>query len=155
MANRRTSTLLLCALAVLSLVGAASCRQDTETAAVPSDFEYPDSKFWAHCVSTVALGRERSPLFDGLEVDVNYSESQDKIFMGHELYDTIHGLTAHASKEPPNAQLTNSPTRGCAAGRRTSGELRGGTPHLRRACYSPMAISPSALAVTRMVAPGG
>ena len=93
MANRHTSTLLLCALAVLSLVGAASCRQDTETAAVPSDFEYPDSKFWAHCVSTVALGRERSPLFDGLEVDVNYSESQDKIFMGHELYDTIHGLT--------------------------------------------------------------
>ena len=81
------------ALAILCLAGATACRHETDPAAVRSDFEYPQSKFWAHGVSTVALGRERSPLFDGLEVDINYSEYQDLVFMGHELYDTIHGLT--------------------------------------------------------------
>ena len=59
----------------------------------PSTFSYPASKSWAHCVSTVERGRQAAPLFDGMEVDMNYSDWQDCLFMGHELYDTIHGLT--------------------------------------------------------------
>lgn len=34
--------------------------------------------------------------FEGMEVDLNYSEYQNRIFMGHELCDTIVGLTFDA-----------------------------------------------------------
>lgn len=87
MANR-----LLC---ILSLLLLAACRHDPVNL-LPDDassFPYPSSKYWAHCVSSVELGREKAPLFDGLEVDINYSAWQDQIFMGHELRDTIKGLT--------------------------------------------------------------
>ncbi|MBR3413046.1 MAG: hypothetical protein IKG81_10210 [Bacteroidales bacterium] len=58
--------------------------------------EYPDSKIWAHGVSWVWSGREAEAHFEGMEVDLNYSEYQDQLFMGHELYDTIRGLTFEA-----------------------------------------------------------
>lgn len=67
---------------------ASCCRNDN----LPP-YHYPESKYWAHCVSSVELGRQRAPLFDGLEVDMNYSAWQDQLFMGHELWDTIKGLT--------------------------------------------------------------
>lgn len=69
-----------------SIILIASCERNEK-------FEYPTSKYWAHCVSNVDLGRKTAPLFEGLEVDMNYCEYQDKIFMGHDLRDTINGLT--------------------------------------------------------------
>ena len=58
-----------------------------------TSFPYPESKYWAHGVNTVELGREKAPLFGGLEVDINYSAWQDQLFVGHDLEDTINGLT--------------------------------------------------------------
>ena len=83
MANR------LWALIVLSVL-TVSCTRETFN--VPS-FDYPDSKFWAHRVNTVSDARERALLFDGLEVDLNYNEHQDLLFVGHDLWDTINGVS--------------------------------------------------------------
>ena len=58
--------------------------------------QYPDSKIWAHGASGVWSGREAESRFEGMEVDLNYSEYQDLIFMGHELSDTIKGLAFDA-----------------------------------------------------------
>ena len=82
MANR---THLLAAAALLF----AACVKEPPV----SDFQYPESKVWAHGVNDTLVAQAKSPLFDGLEIDVNYSEYQDQLFMGHELYDTIHHLT--------------------------------------------------------------
>lgn len=68
----------------------SSCTRDT---LVPSSYNYPDSKYWAHGVNTVEQVHEKATLFDGLEVDLNYNEYQNKIFVGHELWDTVLGLS--------------------------------------------------------------
>ena len=56
------------------------------------NFEYPQSKIWAHRVNDTASAREKSKVFDGLEVDAIYSEHQDKIFVGHNPEDTANNL---------------------------------------------------------------
>lgn len=56
------------------------------------DFNYPKSKVWAHRVNDTATAKEKSKSFDGLEVDVYYSEYQDKIFVGHNAEDTANNL---------------------------------------------------------------
>lgn len=56
------------------------------------NFEYPQSKIWAHRVNDTASAREKSKVFDGLEVDAIYSEHQDKIFVGHNIEDTANNL---------------------------------------------------------------
>lgn len=76
---------------ILLALMATACHHESDVN--PSTFRYPASKYWAHCVSSVELGRAKAPLFDGLEVDMNYSACQDQLFMGHELWDTIKGLT--------------------------------------------------------------
>lgn len=58
-----------------------------------SDFCYPESRVWAHSTTDTNIAKQKEPLFDGLELDVNYSEYQDKIFMGHELIDTLNCIT--------------------------------------------------------------
>lgn len=58
-----------------------------------SDLKYPKSKLWAHRANDTAVAREKSKCFDGLEVDVFYSEWQNKIFVGHNIEDTINELT--------------------------------------------------------------
>lgn len=56
------------------------------------DFNYPQSKIWAHRVNDTASAREKSKMFDGLELDAIYSEHQDKIFVGHNIEDTANNL---------------------------------------------------------------
>lgn len=56
------------------------------------DFNYPQSKVWAHRVNDTASAREKSKIFAGLEVDAIYSEYQDKIFVGHNPEDTANNL---------------------------------------------------------------
>lgn len=90
MANR-----LIC---ILSLLLLAACHgdPDAQRPALEAPFSYPASKFWAHRVNTVAEGREKAPLFDGLETDINYSAFQDQLFIAHGLDDTLSGLTFEA-----------------------------------------------------------
>ena len=73
---------------ILALILLASCAKTPFSA-----FQYPESKVWAHGVNDTLIAQQKSQLFDGLELDVNYSEYQDQIFIGHELYDTINRLT--------------------------------------------------------------
>ena len=56
------------------------------------NFNYPQSKIWAHKVNDTATAREKSKKFAGLEVDAIYSEYQDKIFVGHNPEDTANDL---------------------------------------------------------------
>lgn len=77
-------------LLLLLIVVATACRRETSSLA---PFEYPESKYWAHGVSTVELGRDKAALFEGLEVDICYSAWQNELFMAHDLWDTIKGLT--------------------------------------------------------------
>ena len=80
--NSQFSTLLLLAVLVFS-----GCTHN---------FHYPDSKIWAHGATGVWLGRQAEEKFDGMEIDLNYSAYQDAIFLGHELCDTLKGLTLGA-----------------------------------------------------------
>lgn len=54
---------------------------------------YPESKIWAHKVNDTIVAQQKELLFDGLEVDVQYSTFQNEFFIGHELVDTNNGLT--------------------------------------------------------------
>ena len=75
---------LTLAILVILLLLLTNCRQP--------DFEYPQSKIWAHRVNDTATAREKSKKFVGLEVDAIYSEHQDKIFVGHNIEDTANNL---------------------------------------------------------------
>lgn len=57
-----------------------------------TDFNYPQSKVWAHKVNDTATAREKSKKFAGLEIDAIYSNYQDKIFVGHNPGDTANNL---------------------------------------------------------------
>lgn len=60
-------------------------------------YRYPDNKFWAHGASGVWLGRNAEERFGGrMEVDINYSPHRDCLFLGHDLCDTLKGLTLDA-----------------------------------------------------------
>lgn len=74
---------ILFAILLLSAI-AESCTK--------SGFQYPDSKIWAHRVNDIEMAKSKSSYFDGLEVDVVYSEFQKKIFVGHDLKDTINNI---------------------------------------------------------------
>lgn len=56
-------------------------------------FSYPSSKVWAHEVDDTNTAKEKQKLFDGLELNLNYSEYQHQVFIGHELYDTAKNVT--------------------------------------------------------------
>ncbi|MBO4613565.1 MAG: hypothetical protein J5709_00450 [Bacteroidales bacterium] len=56
------------------------------------DFNYPQSKVWAHKVNDTISAREKSKKFAGLEFDALYSEYQEKIFVGHNPEDTANNL---------------------------------------------------------------
>ena len=62
------------------------------TSCTRPDFEYPESKIWAHRVNDTTAAMEKSKHFDGLEVDIFYSGYQDKIFVGHDIEDTTNNL---------------------------------------------------------------
>ena len=53
----------------------------------------PSNKVWAHRVNTIAELQEKENLFEGLETDLLYSFHQNKIFVCHDVEDTIDGLT--------------------------------------------------------------
>ena len=92
MANSRILYLsLVLGLFVLFLSGCAKQADSIRLVA-----QYPNSKIWAHKANGVWLGRRAESRFKGMEVDLLYSEYQDQLFVGHELYDTLDGLTFEA-----------------------------------------------------------
>ncbi len=56
-------------------------------------FTYPESKVWAHEIDDTNALKIKQDLFDGVECNLNYSEYQNQIFIGHELYDTAKNVT--------------------------------------------------------------
>ena len=92
MANSRILYLsLVLGLFVLFLSGCAKQADSIRLVA-----QYPNSKIWAHKANGVWLGRRAESRFKGMEVDLLYSEYQDQLFVGHELDDTLDGLTFEA-----------------------------------------------------------
>ena len=86
MANKHILFLLSLSFSLSSLL--SSCRPD---------YPYPDDKFWAHGATGVWLGRNAENFFGGrMEVDINYSDYRDSLFLGHDLCDTLKGLTLDA-----------------------------------------------------------
>ena len=81
-ANKGNIIPVICVIALFS----ASCKQTNNA------FTYPDSKVWAHRANDTTAAMEKSKSFDGLEVDVYYSEYQNKIFVGHNAEDTANNL---------------------------------------------------------------
>lgn len=61
-----------------------------------SSFEYPASKVWYHCADEVWIVQEKEPFFDGIEVDVNYNDTLDELYIGHELITPAHSTTLAA-----------------------------------------------------------
>ena len=80
---------LLFNLFIICLLIVASCNKPNEK----SFYVYPQSKIWFHGANDTIVAQQKSLLFSGLELDVNYSEFQDELFIGHELYDTINRIT--------------------------------------------------------------
>ena len=101
--SNKHSILLICIL----LLTSCSHEPSSDGSSSPSQFQYPPSKYWAHRVNTIELGREKTPLFDGLEIDINYSEWQNTLFVGHELEDTILGLSFDAWLDSLPQPVTN------------------------------------------------
>lgn len=66
------------------------CSCQKETVNIP--FPYPNSKAWAHRVNTLEEARAKSSVFEGLEIDLFYSQSRDQLLLGHDSQDTIEGL---------------------------------------------------------------
>jgi len=89
MANKRLSILLI--LTFLILCGCTRPMVYSEKST--STFQYPDTKMWAHGIWNYQSGRQAEEKFDGLETDLIYSEYQDRILIGHDLCDSVYGLT--------------------------------------------------------------
>lgn len=101
--NRSPLPLLL---AFAALIFCASCKKNASplTATDLDDFQYPANKVWAHKANDTVKAHNWKERYPGLEVDVVYSSYQNELFVGHEMWDTILGLTLntwfHAIKNP-------------------------------------------------------
>ncbi|MDR2009181.1 MAG: hypothetical protein LBQ22_01705 [Bacteroidales bacterium] len=73
---------------VLLLLSACNNKENTITS-----FKYPKSKIWAHNANDTLVAQTKEDLFNGLEIDLVYSEYQDLLFVGHDLWDTIKDIT--------------------------------------------------------------
>ena len=76
---------------LLSLVVIAffSCDKKEDSAS----FNYPDSKVWKHGVYSKYDAQKYEDIFDGLEVDVIYSQEKNDIYVGRVVADTSKNLT--------------------------------------------------------------
>lgn len=55
--------------------------------------EYPSSKIWYHGANYASSVAERSMKFEGLELDINYSSATGKMYVCHNIEDTIKSVT--------------------------------------------------------------
>lgn len=56
-------------------------------------YKYPKSKLWAHRANDTITAQNKKIYFDGLEVDVQYSSTDNELYVGHDEEDTINRLT--------------------------------------------------------------
>lgn len=108
---RHIMRLLTISILILSAFLSISCHnkesEELNTCTELEQFRYPDSKYWAHRVINVAMGRAKAPLFDGLEVDLFYSEWQDKLLVCHDVEDSIAGITFDMFLDSLTQPVTN------------------------------------------------
>ena len=56
-------------------------------------FNYPTSKLWAHRANDTIVAQTKKQVFDGLEVDVMYSNEDNELYIGHDEWDGMYKLT--------------------------------------------------------------
>ena len=71
-------------ISIIVLFG--SCSHD-------NDLILPENKVWAHKVNTIDELHSKEKLFDGIETDLIYSPYQNKLFVCHDIEDTIDNLS--------------------------------------------------------------
>lgn len=59
----------------------------------PPTFEYPSSRVWAHRCNDTLTAQQKAQYFEGIELDVVFSDHQKELFVGHELRDTLQAIT--------------------------------------------------------------
>lgn len=75
---------------VLTLMG---CHRQQPSAVHDGWLQLPENKVWAHRVNDTLTAQAKEKLFGGLELDIIYSPSQNKLFVCHNEEDTLKGLT--------------------------------------------------------------
>lgn len=81
--------ILFISLAVSLLI---SCSGDNSTQETIKPFDYPESKIWKHGVYSKWEAQKLEGIFDGLEVDVIYSQEKNDIYVGRVVADTSKNL---------------------------------------------------------------
>lgn len=56
-------------------------------------FAFSSNKVWAHRVNTFEEANTKSQLFQGLEIDLIFSESSKKLYLAHDPWDTLLNIT--------------------------------------------------------------
>lgn len=79
-------------ISILSLLLAGACYKNNQVIEMKEN-DFLISKLWAHKTNDTAEAKRKKELFSGLEVDLYYSDYQKIIYVGHEAWDTITGLT--------------------------------------------------------------
>lgn len=74
---------------LITLLLLCSCQKETSNAPFP----YPSSKAWAHGVNTLEEARQKSQVFEGLELDLYYSPDRDLLLVGHDPDDILDNLS--------------------------------------------------------------
>ena len=55
--------------------------------------KYPNTKTWYHGANTIEKAKEKSMIFEGLELDINFDRNSENLYVCHNIEDTILGLT--------------------------------------------------------------
>jgi len=101
-----TRRIFICLIFVLTIVVGFGCKgKSNKSTRQTIEFKFPKSKIWAHRANDTLVAQIKKELFAGLEVDIWYSEYQDKIFVAHDLEDTLKNITLEqwfASLDNPN-----------------------------------------------------
>ena len=75
------------------LLTAGCNKNDNPAQQNDNTFQYPQSKIWAHKANDTITAKTKAAKFDGLEVDVIYSDNANELYVGHNEEDTINNLT--------------------------------------------------------------
>jgi hypothetical protein len=72
---------------------AVSCKQKPiEPSSIQSKFSFPPNKMWAHRVNTLEKLEKKHCLFEGMEIDIIYSNHIKNFYVAHDDKDTLRGI---------------------------------------------------------------
>ena len=89
---KRNPILLGALLLSLAIIGC--CRQQPPECP-RGELILPNNKVWAHHVDDTLTAQVKAQRFDGMELDLVYAPNQNQMFVGHNIEDTLNGLTLH------------------------------------------------------------